>query len=435
MIYPYLWLFFAYAFGGWIAETIACAMRRRTFVNSGLLTGPLCSRYGFFALIITVFGRDLRHSVFFLFIGAAVVGGFLEWASGLLLERLSHKKFWEYSAPKHHLDGHASLRSALFAGVAGILMLRLLNPLLLSFFHLIPLIVWKVLLWIFTALWLLDAVSSCYVISGLRRHLAEADLVRERIAARTSRFSAWLIRRTVRRLRHTYPKLKEETAPAVKGKTFAAGLCFEKLFWLFIIGAFLGDVTETIYCRVVAGYWMSRSSVVWGPFSLVWGFALVLATLLLYNYRNRSDGFIFIFSTVAGGVYEYLCSVFTELVFGRVFWDYSYLPFNLGGRINLLYCFFWGIAAVIWLKKVYPFISGLLEKMPLRLGRVLTVILFVFMVANIAVSALAMDRSSKRAEGIPASGPVSAWLDKNYSDDVMRRIYPNAMVRRTNVPS
>ena len=32
--------------------------------------------------------------------------------------------------------------------------------------------------------------------------------------------------------------------------------------------------------------------------------------------------------------YEYLCSVFTEIVFGAVFWDYSALPFNLGGRIN-----------------------------------------------------------------------------------------------------
>ena len=41
-----------------------------------------------------------------------------------------------------------------------------------------------------------------------------------------------------------------------------------------------------------------------------------------------------------------------RIVFGKVFWDYSDIPFNLGGRINLLYCFFWGIAAVVWLKKI-----------------------------------------------------------------------------------
>lgn len=63
---------------------------------------------------------------------------------------------------------------------------------------------------------------------------------------------------------------------------------------------------------------------------------------------------MFLTGTLLGGAYEYLCSVFTELVFGKVFWDYSKIPFNLGGRINLLYCFFWGIAAVVWFKILFP---------------------------------------------------------------------------------
>ena len=77
-----------------------------------------------------------------------------------------------------------------------------------------------------------------------------------------------------------------------------------------------------------------------GPFSIVWGFAIAAATLLLDKYNGRSDHFLFFFGTFLGGLYEYICSVMTELVFGKVFWDYSQIPFNLGGRINLLYCFF-----------------------------------------------------------------------------------------------
>ena len=76
--------------------------------------------------------------------------------------------------------------------------------------------------------------------------------------------------------------------------------------------------------------------------------------------------------TVLGGAYEYACSIFTELVFGTVFWDYSKLPFNLGGRINLLFCFFWGIAAVVWLKIIYPKLSNLIEKIPIKTGNILT---------------------------------------------------------------
>lgn len=120
-----------------------------------------------------------------------------------------------------------------------------------------------------------------------------------------------------------------------------------------------------------------------GPFSIVWGLAIAIATKMLYNYRERSDGFLFVLGTVLGGAYEYLCSVFTELVFGVVFWDYSDIPFNLGGRINLLYCFFWGIAAVIWLKKCYPRLSNLIERLPMKVGKGLTWCLVLFMVCNI----------------------------------------------------
>lgn len=112
------------------------------------------------------------------------------------------------------------------------------------------------------------------------------------------------------------------------------------MFWLFFIGAFLGDIVETCFCRITEGVWMSRSSLVWGPFSIVWGLAIALITALLYKDRHKPDSHIFLIGTFLGGAYEYICSIFTEIVFGKVFWDYSKIPFNLSGRINLLFCFF-----------------------------------------------------------------------------------------------
>lgn len=115
--------------------------------------------------------------------------------------------------------------------------------------------------------------------------------------------------------------------------------------------------------------------------------------------------------TFLGGAYEYLCSVFTEIFFGKVFWDYSKLPFNLGGRINLLYCFFWGIAAVVWFKKVYPFLSGLIEKIPVRPGKIITWILTVFMCCNMIVSSAALMRYDQRAQGVEAQNQIEKWVD------------------------
>lgn len=171
---------------------------------------------------------------------------------------------------------------------------------------------------------------------------------------------------------------------------------------------------------------MSRSSLVWGHFSIVWGFGLVVATLLLYRYRDKSDGVLFFAGTVLGGVYEYSCSVLTEIMFGKVFWDYSHMRFNLGGRINLLYCFFWGIAAVVWMKLLYPKVSILIEKIPVKSGKVISWALIVFMCLNMAVSFLALVRSDERQEGVPAQHSWQQILDERFDDERLNRIYPNA---------
>ena len=170
---------------------------------------------------------------------------------------------------------------------------------------------------------------------------ARSDTLRRRIAVYVEK-----------RIQRAYPEAaRQQPTAAQKGQ--ADFLSAADLLWLFVIGAFLGDMVETVFCRLTAGVWMSRSS-------LVWGLALAMATVLLRQNQDKSDRYLFAFGTVLGGVYEYVCSAVTELLFGTVFWDYS--KFNLGGRINLLYCFFWGIAAVMWMRYGYPLVLKLMKK-------------------------------------------------------------------------
>lgn len=146
---------------------------------------------------------------------------------------------------------------------------------------------------------------------------------------------------------------------------------FAKLFWVFMIGAFLGDVVETVFCRITAGEWMSRSSLVWG--------------------------------------------------------DYSDMHFQLGGRINLLFCLFWGVAAVVWVRKLYPALSHLVELILKKTGRVLTGILMAFITVDICVSVLALARYDARTHGKEA---VQQWewvMDRHFDDDRMQEIYPNGI--------
>ena len=117
-----------------------------------------------------------------------------------------------------------------------------------------------------------------------------------------------------------------------------------------------------------------------------------------------------------GGVYEYSCSVFTEVVFGTTFWDYSHMPFNINGRINLLFCFFWGVLAIVWLKLLYPAVSRVIEKIPPVAGKVLTYILVFAMALDMLISSVALMRYVDRKQQAGADTAVEQFLDHTYPD-------------------
>lgn len=420
-----LWLFLCYSFLGWVLETATAAVRKKRFVNRGMVNGPFCVIYGIAAALITATTGELHG--FWLFLDCVILATVIEWVAGHLIERWYRERWWNYENIRWNLDGYISLPTSLFWGALGVLVARFGNRLLLSLFGMLPSLLGRLTVFILTGLIAVDIIATAAVLSGRSRREEQWKATDRWLTSISRHLGDKIYGWVNRRIEKAYVVTRTEKKREAEAEgVFAAGCGFYKLVMLFIVGAFLGDITETIFCRITAGYWMSRSSVVWGPFSIVWGLAIAAATALLYRYRNRSDGFLFFAGTFLGSAYEYLCSVFTEIVFGTVFWDYSKIPFNLGGRINLLYCFFWGIAAVIWLKILYPFISGWIEKIPMRIGKILTWVLLIFMIVNMMVSALALARMDARASGIPAENVLEEWLDSSYNDDVMNRIYPNA---------
>ena len=442
------WLFFFYSFIGWCIEVCAAAVQHRKFVNRGFVAGPLCPIYGFGAVLFEIFLPELTEYPFFLFLGGCVLASLLEYSTGMFFEKVYKKKLWDYSRFRYNVGGYICLPFSLLWGALSVVTVMFADSLLCGLFDRIPHLLSIILLLILGGLLLLDTIGSALSTISLQLQAKHrADYALEKQTARldqiteglgeTSRFlENALTRHMQKRLQKSYPAISLDAlvkarAERKKSTVFAEGCCFYKLFSLFFIGAFLGDITETIFCRITAGVWMSRSSVIYGPFSIVWGLGCAFLTLLLYRYRNKSDGSIFVAGTLLGGAYEYICSVFTEMVFDTIFWDYSGFAFNLGGRINLLYCFFWGIAAVVWLKFIYPKLSDWIEKIPKKTGTIICNILIVFMIANMLISALALARYTERndvsysVETTELNG-LQKFLDERYPDARMERIYPNA---------
>ena len=426
-VYQLLWIFFVYSFIGWCGEAAMAAVRRHKFVNRGFVSGPLCPVYGAGAAAVAVFLPELHDRLFFLFLGGMIVTTFVEYLTGRLLELIFHRKWWDYSDEKFNLDGYVCLKNSAIWGLCSVLMIRFFDPLLCRLIDLIPRLAGNILLWILGVLLVIDAVGSGVAVLGLKKKQSRITQITEELHKTSKLLENALTTRIQKRMARAFPNIEGTEGAGVKTKEerFARGCGFFKLASLFILGAFLGDIVETVFCLVTTGRLMSRSSLVFGPFSIVWGLACALLTGILYRYRDKSDRYIFVFGTVLGGAYEYVCSVFTEMAFGTVFWDYSEIPFNLGGRINLLYCFFWGIAAVVWMKGVYPFLSRWIEKLPARMGKVVCSVLLVLLAADMLVSALALARYSERQAGKAEQTAVGQALDEFFPDGFIEKRYEN----------
>ena len=208
-------------------------------------------------------------------------------------------------------------------------------------------------------------------------------------------------------------------------KSFASGLNFFKMFWIFYIGCLGGVIVETIWCRVTNGFFENRTALILTPLNPVYGFGALLITLLLIKIKNKHLIILFLFSAILGGVFEYCCSLFQELVFGTVSWMYHEDSLGIFERTSLVYCLYWGVLGIVWIKFVYPKLSSLIEKIPNRIGKILTYILLILFVLDTIYTSGAVLRQNQRRNNIPAANFIDRFYDKHYTDDVLKKVYPH----------
>ena len=235
-----------------------------------------------------------------------------------------------------------------------------------------------------------------------------------------------------RRLISTAPSNAAIDLSENKSEHFAKGMNLYKILLVCFVGSFAGVVVELLWCFLSNGYFESRSGLVYGPFNLLYGAGATVLSLCLYKFRNKGSWISFLGGMLIGSVVEYVCSWGQELLFGFRSWDYSQMPFNLNGRICLLYSVFWGILGVLWIKNIYPRMAKAILKIPGRMGKIITWVLVVFFVFNAIVSSVAMFRWSQRARGIKPSCPFWEFVDERFPNERMERVYANMEFSKTN---
>ncbi len=458
LILNLLWYFVIFSFAGWLLNGVRTLFAERRFYNKGFLTLSFCPSYGVGAVLCYLGLNHFTSNKFILFFGSCILLSLLVVLIGFITEKLLGFKPWDFTNLKLNIGSYITLPYALFLGLLGMILTGILIPVLNTVLQYIPFWISLIVVLSICVVILADYVFSIITTIRLQRRvknlngvssLLGKDVPKEKIEELEQNYNKLFTENILRRrLASAFPELKntayvKQIADKIEeikednkkeytqvyenedDKPFASGLCFTKLFCLFVIGSFIGTLMETVWAIFEEGHFEVRVGMVYGPFIPVYGGGACFLTIILYKLYKLSDTFIFIISAVVGAGFEYFCSWFQETIFGTVSWDYSNTAFNLDGRTNLMYALIWGFLGLVWVRYLYPWASKLIEKIPKRTGSVITTFLLVFMLFNAFMSVSATARWQAREEGISASNAFERYLDKHFDDEKMNFLFPH----------
>lgn len=184
--------FTAYSILGWACETFYCSVGNRKFVNRGFLNGPVCPVYGFGAVLVILLLQSTEKNLVALFLSGMMVTTVLEYLTSVLLEKLFHMKWWDYSRYKFQINGRVCLLNSLMFGGLSVILMRVLHPWISGLIARIPT---SLLPWIslgILAIFAVDTVVTVRSILILKGKMQEIQKLLEEIKTRTEAAAAQL---------------------------------------------------------------------------------------------------------------------------------------------------------------------------------------------------------------------------------------------------
>lgn len=133
-----------------------------------------------------------------------------------------------------------------------------------------------------------------------------------------------------------------------------------KYFVYFVIYSFMGWIYESIFCTIKNGKWQNRGFL-YGPVCPIYGVGATLITFIIdemnvCGWSTPAWWQIFLIAFLGSIVLEYVTSYLLEKLFHAYWWDYSDIPFNIHGRVCLPASIGFGVAGLVVVYGIAPFI-------------------------------------------------------------------------------
>lgn len=212
-------------------------------------------------------------------------------------------------------------------------------------------------------------------------------------------------------------------------------LGFKKMFLIFIIFSFLGCLYEELlqmiklYMSKGIIQFVTKRGLLYLELSPIYGWGACLMIWIFTRKRYTRFDYLWIGSFL-GGALEFLISFLQETFTGTTSWNYSGHFLNIGGRTTVPFMIFWGLLCYILMTEIYPFITKELEKVPIKIEKMLFSILIVIVGLDMFLSFSACIRLGLRHEGYAPLTFYGEFLDKYYDDNRMSKSYTNMVSKK-----
>lgn len=154
----------------------------------------------------------------------------------------------------------------------------------------------------------------------------------------------------------------------------------------FFITSVLGFIIESF----VYGNFGGKSGILYGPWTIVYGFGTILILLVdkivskKINNKILKAFLIFIICMLILTILELTGGILIEKIFNVVYWDYSNCKFNIGKYICLEMALLWGVASLAFVYIFKPIVDKILKYIP----NFLIYILIVLMICDFILTIL-----------------------------------------------
>lgn len=157
------WFFFfmIYSFIGYLTEITCCSINnKKLIVNRGFCLGPYLPIYGSSSVIMNIFLAKYSKDIITLFVMSAFVCTLMEYMTSLILEKIFHARWWDYTKKKFNLSGRVCLENSCLFGLGGVFIVSILHPFLDGLVSMIPHNVLIILSIILFVIFMIDVIIT-----------------------------------------------------------------------------------------------------------------------------------------------------------------------------------------------------------------------------------------------------------------------------------